>query len=69
MFSLIKQLCIDANYYLCKDIKQKIVKARDEETWDTAKGILDKIVTNAEIASNEKCQYAKIQEWHVYLSR
>lgn len=50
----VKQLCIDANYYLCNDIKQKIIKARDEETWNTAKGILDKIVINAEIASNEK---------------
>lgn len=49
----VKKLCIDANYYLSDDVKSKIKEAYNEETWDMAKGILDKILTNVEIAKNE----------------
>lgn len=50
----IKKLCIDANYYLSDDIRNQLKKAREKETWDIAKGVLDKILINADIASNEK---------------
>jgi len=50
----IKHLCIDANYYLSDDIRNQLKKAREKETWDIAKGILDKILINADIAKNEK---------------
>ena len=50
----IKKLCIDANYYLSDDIRNELKKAKEEETWDIAKGILDKILINADIAKNEK---------------
>jgi len=50
----IKNLCIDANYYLSDDIRNQLKKAREKETWDIAKGILDKILINADIAKNEK---------------
>lgn len=49
----VKKLCIDANYYLSDDVKGKIEEASKNETWDMAKGILDKILTNVEIAKNE----------------
>jgi hydro-lyases, Fe-S type, tartrate/fumarate subfamily, alpha region len=49
----VKKLCIDANYYLSDDVKNKIKKAYDDESWDMAKGILDKILKNVEIAKNE----------------
>jgi len=50
----IRDLCIDANYYLSDDIRNQLKKAREKETWDIAKGILDKILINADIAKNEK---------------
>jgi len=50
----ISKLCIDANYYLSDDIRNQLKKAREKETWDIAKGILDKILINADIAKNEK---------------
>lgn len=50
----VKALCIDANYNLCDDIKTKIKNAKEDETWEIAKGVLDKILINAEIARNEK---------------
>jgi fumarate hydratase subunit alpha len=50
----VRNLCIDANYYLSHDIKNKIIKAHQEETWDIAKGILDKIIINSNIAKDEK---------------
>lgn len=49
----IKELCIKANYYLAEDVKDRIKTAHKEETWDTAKGILDKIITNFNIAHDE----------------
>ncbi len=50
----IKYLCMDANYYLSDDIRNQLKKAREKETFDIAKGILDKILINADIAKNEK---------------
>jgi len=50
----VRDLCIDANYYLSDDMKNKLAKAREEETWDIAKGVLDKILINVDIAKNEK---------------
>lgn len=50
----IRQLCIDANYYLSDDIRNQLLKAKEKETWDIAKGVLDKILINADIAKNEK---------------
>ena len=50
----IRKLCIDANYYLSDDIISQLSKAREKETWDIAKGVLDKILVNADIAKNEK---------------
>ena len=52
--SAIKKLCVDANYYLSDDIRNQLKKAREKETWDIAKGVLDKILINADIAKNEK---------------
>ncbi|WBW98037.1 fumarate hydratase [Oceanirhabdus sp. W0125-5] len=52
--SAVKKLCIDANYYLSSDVREKLNSARQEEEWEIAKGILDNIIENAEIAKNEK---------------
>jgi len=50
---VVRQLCIDANHYLGEDVKNKLVQARANEDWDIAKGILDQIIENANIAKNE----------------
>jgi len=50
----VRNLCIDANYYLSEDIRSLLLKAREDETWDIAKNVLDKILINADIASTQK---------------
>jgi fumarate hydratase subunit alpha len=47
-------LCIDANYYLSDDVRNQLLKAKEKETWEIARGVLDKILINADIAKNEK---------------
>jgi len=50
----IKKMCVDANYYLGKDVRDMIVKLSKEEPWPMAKGILDRILDNIEISKEEK---------------
>jgi fumarate hydratase subunit alpha len=50
----VRNLCIDANYYLSDDVRNQLLKAKEKETWEIAKGVLDKILINADIAKNEK---------------
>lgn len=50
----IRNMCIEANYYLTDDVKKTIEKAQEDEKWDTAKGILDKIIVNYNIAKDEQ---------------
>ena len=46
----VKRLCIEANCVLPADIRKRIDEARAAEKWDVAKGILDNIITNYDIA-------------------
>lgn len=50
---VIRRLCIEANEHLPEDVKCAINTARKEEDGEIAKGILDNIVENYEIADNE----------------
>lgn len=50
----VRNLSIEANYFLGADIKEALQKARKHETWDLAGDVLDKIIINSEIASNEQ---------------
>lgn len=52
--SAIKELCINANYYLDQDIRDRLKEAQDKETFPIAKEILTKIMINADIAKNEQ---------------
>lgn len=52
--SAIKDLCINANYYLDQDIKDRLTEAQDKETFPIAKEMLNKIILNADIAKNEQ---------------
>ena len=50
----VKELCIEANYYLSNDIKEALNIAKENETWSLAENILDQIILNGDISKNEK---------------
>ena len=50
----VKNLSIEANYFLGSDIKEALKKCREEETCELAGQVLDKIMLNSEIAKNEQ---------------
>ena len=50
----VKELSIEANYYLPNDVKEAIEKAEKNEKWPIANNILNKIIENSQIASAEK---------------
>ncbi|NFV13394.1 fumarate hydratase [Clostridium sporogenes] len=50
---VVKKLCIEANYYLPKDVDDKIVQCIEEENWDIAKEVLQTIEENIHIARKE----------------
>lgn len=49
----VERLCMEANYHLPEDIKCGIRQCRACEPWETAQGILDKIIENYEIADTQ----------------
>ena len=51
---VVKNMCIDANYYLTHDVKEKIESAYKQENWPMAKEILEKILTNIDSAKKEE---------------
>lgn len=50
---LVRELCINSNYYISADVQEKIEEAAKREPWPMAKDILDKILKNIYIARNE----------------
>ena len=50
----VERLCIEANEHLPEDVKEVIKGCRACEDWDIAKGVLDNIIENFEIA-DEQC--------------
>ena len=52
---VVKKLCIEANCYLPKDIKNRIEGFHEAENWPQAKEILERIIENYQIA-DEKAQ-------------
>lgn len=51
--SVVKKLCMEVNYFLPSDIKDKLCTSREKETWPLAKSILDVIKENYEIADEK----------------
>ncbi len=49
----IAKMCIEANCYLSKDIKDRINSMYAQETWPQAKEILERIIENYQIADRE----------------
>ncbi len=54
LISNIKEMCIEANLELADDVSSKIVYAAEKEDTELGKKILDQLVTNMKIASEEK---------------
>ncbi|MDU2265294.1 fumarate hydratase [Clostridium celatum] len=54
IIEVVKELCIEANYYLSKDINEALSDAKEKETWPLAESILDKLILNSNIAKNEE---------------
>ena len=50
----VKNLSVEANYFLGSDIKESLKKCREEETYELAGQVLDKIILNSEIAKDEQ---------------
>lgn len=50
----VKELSIEANYYLPNDVKETIEEAEKNEKWPIANNILNKILENSQIAAAEK---------------
>jgi fumarate hydratase subunit alpha len=50
----VKRLCIEANRYLPRDVRQAIRDSRLGETWPGARDVLDKIITNFELAEERR---------------
>ena len=72
----VARLCIEANCYLGKDIKERLDTMLTRETWPQAKEILERIIENHQIADRENvpicqdtgvaCVFLKIgQEVHI----
>lgn len=53
IIDVVKRLCIEANQKLPGDIKACIKKCRENEDGEIAQDVLDKIITNYEIAESE----------------
>jgi fumarate hydratase subunit alpha len=49
----VKQLCMDANFYLGEDVLNRIQTCFEKEESPTGKEVLQKIIENADIAKNE----------------
>ena len=50
----VRNLSIEANYYVGKDIKEALIEFKKNEPFKIAEEVLDKIILNDEIACNEK---------------
>lgn len=50
---VVEKLCIEANQHLPEDVQEAIRSCRACEDWEIAQGVLDKIITNFEIADTE----------------
>lgn len=50
----VKNLSVEANYFLGSDIKESLKKCREEETYELAGQVLNKIILNSEIAKDEQ---------------
>lgn len=51
---LVKDMCMESNYYLSDDIKGALEKSSNDEKWPIGKDIIEKILQNMSIAEKEQ---------------
>lgn len=49
----VKDLCIASNYYIGDDVKERLISYKNNEQYEIARDILEKIIDNSNIAKNE----------------
>lgn len=49
----VKDLCIASNYYIGDDVKERLISYKNNEQYEIAKDVLEKIIDNSNIAKNE----------------
>lgn len=54
IIKVIKEMCIEANYYLSDDMKEAITAAKDAEVSPIGKPILNQLIENIKIAKEDK---------------
>lgn len=54
VIEVVKNLCIEANYFIGDDIKNALKKSKEEEPYAIAEDVLDKIILNDNIAAENK---------------
>ncbi|NLY21278.1 MAG: fumarate hydratase [Tissierellia bacterium] len=50
----VKRLCIEANYFLPEDVMETLKEKKNEDGWELAQDVLDKIIQNADLAANDE---------------
>ncbi|WP_338630939.1 fumarate hydratase [Clostridium baratii] len=50
---IVKELCIEANYYISDDIKEELINSNNKEKFEIAKEVLSKIIENDDISKKE----------------
>ncbi|MEG1548643.1 MAG: fumarate hydratase [Clostridia bacterium] len=50
IIEVVGRLCIEANCHLPQDVRARLEQGRKDESWPVAKGILDKIIENYNLA-------------------
>lgn len=54
IIEVVKNLCIEANYFIGDDIKSALQKSKEEEPYTIAEDVLEKILLNDNIAAENK---------------
>lgn len=61
---LVRQLCIDANYYLPADLRQAFVDGQNAEESSLGKTIFGEMIANCDLArENNRCRSVRIRAW------
>lgn len=51
---IVRNLCIESNYFISEDIEEALIKAKKEELYPIAEDVLDKLIVNAGIARDNE---------------
>ena len=60
---LVRQLCIDANYYLPADLRQAFVDGQNAEESPLGKTIFGEMIANCDLRARTTYRSARIRAW------